>query len=57
MNTMTMEMTAMNETELGQVGGGSMPLWSLLVGSYKDLLDKIERNPEQYTWMMDWYYS
>lgn len=55
--TMTMEMTAMNEAELESVEGGSLPLVIMAVGAYGALLDKIERNPQYYTWTMDWYYS
>lgn len=57
MNTMTMDMMVLSDTELAQVDGGMIPLFAMLIGAYTGLLDKIEKNPEQYTWMMDWYYS
>ena len=37
--------------ELAEVEGG------FLLDAYLALLDKIEKNPDDYTFLMDWYYS
>lgn len=55
--TMTMDLTVMNEAELENVEGGIWQGIAVGVVAYKALLDKIEANPGDYTWTMDWYYS
>ena len=30
--------------------------WLPVIGAYQMLLNKIESNPQDYTWTMDWYY-
>jgi hypothetical protein len=54
---MTAEMVALNDAELEQVEGGIWQLAPIGFAAYKTLLDKIEANPDAYTWTMDWYYS
>lgn len=51
-------MIALTDMELAQIEGGNpLALIGIAVGSYVGLLDKMEKNPQDYTWMMDWYYS
>jgi len=49
-------MNTLNESELQEVEGGGISGIPIL-GAYIALLDKMERNPNSYTWMMDWYYQ
>ena len=51
-------MNTLNDTEMMEVQGGvSGGMWGSLIGAYAGLLNKIEQNPNDYTWTMDWYYS
>ena len=43
--------------ELNEIDGGYWQVLGIGVGVYRDLLKKIEENPQDYTWTMDWYYS
>lgn len=48
----------MTLTEIEVVEGGNpVAIAALAFTGYTVLLDKIEKNPSSYTWMMDWYYS
>jgi bacteriocin-like protein len=47
-------MNTLTENELQKVEGGATGI--PILGAYVALLDKMERNPNSYTWMMDWYY-
>ena len=47
-------MNTLNDIELMDVEGGFV--WPL-IQAYKELLIKIEQNPQEYTWLMDWYYE
>jgi len=47
-------MNTLNEAEMSGIEGGSaIPL----IGVYMAFLEKVEKNPGDYTWMMDWYYA
>lgn len=50
-------MNTLNEAELATVEGGNPILigWGITV--YMNTLNKIEQNPQEYTWLMDWYYE
>jgi hypothetical protein len=48
-------MNTLNDIELMETDGGFV--WPTLYLLYRDTLDKIEKNPEMYTWTMDWYYA
>lgn len=48
-------MTELNLDEAAHVSGGN-PI-AISVSLYLALLKKIEDNPSDYTWMMDWYYE
>ena len=45
-----------NELEV-IVGGNPVALIGIAAVAYMGLLTKIENNPDQYTWTMDWYYG
>ena len=49
-------MNTLNEMELSDIEGGT-PLLGIAAGAYMALLNKIEANPNSYTWTMDWYYA
>jgi hypothetical protein len=51
----TQNMNTLNESEMQEVEGGGISGVPIL-GAYIALLDKMEKNPNSYTWMMDWYY-
>ena len=48
-------MNTLTENELLEVNGGG--IGELLYKMYADTLNKIEQNPQDYTWTMDWYYQ
>ncbi len=48
-------MNTLNENELSEVNGGGVGV--SFIGVYLAFLDKVEKNPNDYTWTMDWYYS
>ena len=43
--------------ELNEIDGGFWQVLGIGVTAYMGLLKKIEDNPQDYTWTMDWYYS
>jgi len=50
--------TVMTDAELSDITGGNpFAGIAIAVGAYMKLLDTVERNPDDYTWTMDWYYS
>lgn len=54
--TATMEM--MTDAELTGIDGGNpFAAAAVAISTYMALLDKIEKNPQDYTFLMDWYYS
>lgn len=55
---MTATMETMTEVDLSDIDGGNpFAGIAVAVGAYMGLLDKIEKNPQDYTFLMDWYYS
>jgi hypothetical protein len=48
-------MNALNESEMSEINGGGVGI--PFIGVYMAFLDKVEKNPQDYTWMMDWYYA
>ena len=38
-------------------GGNPLVLAGMFITSYTQVLNKIENNPEDYTFLMDWYYE
>lgn len=52
---MNANMIVLDEHQLAEVEGGN----PLLLGfaAYAALLEKIEKNPSDYTFLMDWYYN
>ena len=50
-------MNTLNESELTGIEGGNPLLIGWAIVAYRDTLNKIEQNPDSYTWMMDWYYQ
>jgi hypothetical protein len=49
-------MNTLTEAEMTEIEGGN-GLIILGLQAYKELLGKIEQNPGDYTWTMDWYYQ
>ena len=56
MNTLTMD--AVPDVELAEINGGN-PFAGIAIAAtaYVTLLTKIEQNPQDYTFLMDWYYD
>lgn len=52
-------MKTLTDEETGEVTGGVYPGGpGLRLGAaYMDLLGDMEKNPQKYTWLMDWYYG
>lgn len=51
-------MNTLNEIEMFDVTGGvSGGLIGAGLTAYIGLLNKMEQNPQDYTWLMDWYYE
>jgi hypothetical protein len=48
-------MNTMNDIEMSEIEGGA--IWLPGIGVYQAFLTKVENNPQDYTWMMDWYYQ
>lgn len=42
-----------------EIEGGNplLVVAGMAIGAYMKLVDKVEENPNEYTWLMDWYYS
>lgn len=54
---MNTNMIILNEDEAVLIEGGNpLVLAGMAIGAYVGLLDKMEKNPQDYTWTMDWYY-
>ncbi|GAB1487778.1 hypothetical protein MASR2M8_02190 [Opitutaceae bacterium] len=47
----------LDESDLANVNGGLLPALVFTWAIGTSLINKIETNPESYTWMMDWYYD
>lgn len=47
----------LGETDLADVNGGLLPILVFTWAVGTSLINKIESNPDCYTWMMDWYYD
>lgn len=55
---MNASMMILDEYEMAGIEGGNpLVLGGMALGAYMKTLDKIEENPNDYTWLMDWYYS
>jgi len=52
-----MIMNTLNAVEMEEVEGGNALLVGWAIVAYRDTLNKIEQNPQSYTWLMDWYYQ
>lgn len=51
-------MEYINEKEMASIAGGNpLVLAGMFITSYSQLLNKMENNPEDYTFLMDWYYE
>ncbi len=50
-------MNTLNVTELSEIEGGNPILYGWAITAYMNTLNKIEQNPQDYTWLMDWYYA
>ena len=50
-------MNTLNEGQLSEIEGGNVLLFGWAIVAYRDTLNKIEQNPQDYAWMMDWYYQ
>lgn len=48
-------MTELTFDQAAEVSGGN--IFALAISAYAALLDKIEANPDDYSWLMDWYYE
>ncbi len=55
---MNASMMILSEHEMVDIEGGNpLVLAGMAIGGYMKLVDKIEENPNDYTWLMDWYYN
>lgn len=52
---MNNQLSTLTDLEAVQIEGGNFLAFAL--AAYAGLLDKIEKNPQDYTWTMDWYYQ
>lgn len=51
-------MTTLTDIEATLIEGGNpLILVGFALGAYYGVLDKMEKNPQDYTWTMDWYYN
>jgi hypothetical protein len=48
-------MNAMNDIEMSEIEGGNILITGIM--AYQAFLTKVENTPQDYTWMMDWYYQ
>jgi hypothetical protein len=55
---MNATMMTLDDGQLAEIEGGNpLALAGMAVGSYVGLLQKMENNPQEYTFLMDWYYD
>jgi hypothetical protein len=50
-------MNTMEEVDLMEIQGGIAGLLGAALTAYMGFLNKVEQNPQDYTWTMDWYYQ
>jgi len=55
---MNASMMTLDECEMAEIEGGN-PFAGIAIAAiaYTNLLNKIEDNPDDYTFLMDWYYN
>jgi hypothetical protein len=55
---MNPSLDVLSDAELADTSGGN-PIagLALLASVWKVLVDKVEQNPDDYTFLMDWYYQ
>jgi hypothetical protein len=55
---MNPSLDVLSDAELAETNGGNpLVLIPTIVAAWQSLLNKIEQNPEDYTFLMDWYYE
>ncbi len=56
--TMNPSLDVLSDAELAETTGGNpLILVGVVVGAWTALVKKIEDNPDDYTFLMDWYYE
>ncbi len=58
MNTMNPSLDVLSDAELAETDGGNpVAFFGIAVAAWTNLVNKIEHNPDDYTFLMDWYYE
>ena len=52
----SLQFTELSDAELAEIDGGN-PVVAIAVAAYLTLTTTMINHPEDFTWMMDWYYQ